>query len=367
MRLPNNLDRELVNEIVGTDEYSLQKEIEMARTASNSSGSSIEWCLGMREINVEQDLPEMCERFKLDEKESYIFTEWFKEGVRNNTSVWFYAASEAFQSLSQESSTNKGLATLMFIDTFNRADEVFDTHRESYVDYERRRILNEDLDHTPILEMVDGTTATVGDFKRILFKVIKNCGEYSEEEYSILRWHVDHFVETSTQAQRDFEAKKKYSEDEALALRWLTVGPMTDTISSLYATSPWELSTKEHEQLVFEANRQFLKMVIAWQLVDDYYDLYGDLKRHNINLVVGIMSDESADLNRLTEDFQEDFENVYPVTVQGIRKLYKRLTQDLNPKAKYFLESRIPNIFFENGYRKTEEDDTYYEETQEGN
>lgn len=66
MSLPNNLRREYVSEIIDMEKDSPIREIEKARTASNSAGSSIERCLRIDEADPEQDLLAMCERFKLD-------------------------------------------------------------------------------------------------------------------------------------------------------------------------------------------------------------------------------------------------------------------------------------------------------------
>ena len=335
----------------------------LAETAGNRLARENSYFPNIESFLQREAVQTQMEVWGLNEREMNIFSAWYEQGVRNNSAVWLYAVGEAYTPI-YEGDPKKALATLMFIDIFNRADEVFDEHRELFINNRTGRIDTSSLEETPILKM-EKDYATLGELKRILYKAISNSQSYTETETRLLKWHIEHFMNVSTTAQQDFEHKNRYSLNEALALRWLTVGPMTDTIGGLYATSPLELGSRKEENLAFKANRNFLNMVIAWQLVDDYYDWEGDFKRRNINMVLGIIMDHKEPLPKgiippkenedwVEDDYevyeysQETFEDTHPETIMDMKELYQSLTKELPQEAQDFLNQRVPSFFYEN-------------------
>lgn len=334
MKICTYLEPDLMAQITEHEELSTEKEKELAQVASTDSGIPVAECLGIEDLELEL--------LDLDERELFVFMNWLESGVKDITQKWYFATTCVLNKVDQKDYNHK-LATLLFIDAFNRADEALDMCRDRFLDTQRNKILNEDIEHTPILELNNGDVATLGDFERIVFKIVKNSKAYTPEEYWLIKHRAETFVKIATEAQRTFEPMKAYSEADAFTLRWLTVGTLASTISSLYATSSIEL---RDEQAVSDINNGFIKTVIAWQLIDDFLDLVEDIKAQNVNLVAGIIRDAGEHIHELNPNYQEAFGSLYPRATERIKSLYKTLISELPNEAKKILNSKLP-VFLE--------------------
>lgn len=343
---------EVVSSNSAPSDLSIANRANFPLSKESGNGSNLEDFMDLTEFKTEHRL------WNLTDQERNIFISWLTYGVRNNSSAWFLAAKTAYSNFAKADRL-RSLSTLLYIDIFNRADEVFDEFRELFLDKKSGLIDTSTIFDVPVLPTEQGV-ASVRDLLNILYKIVTNCGSYSSAESNLIKWHIEHFLSVSTSAQHNFEHKKRYSLDEALALRWLTVGPMTDTIGSLYALSPAELAGGESESNAFHQNKLFLETIIAWQLIDDFYDVEGDFQKNNMNLIIGIIIDcgeplppfptVSYDIFDPYYDNDEEtvaFNFTHPKSTVQIQLLFNSLTSNLEGDIRRFIFSRVPRFIYE--------------------
>lgn len=296
-------------------------------------------------LHTTVDIERFADSHSLSAAETELLSLWAKTGVQSNTSAWFDVTRAFFAEFDTGSQT-RHVATILFMDAMNRADEIFDTNRDAFDD---ENVTAEAVESLSILE-ADGVQYTVKDFKRLLVSMLEGSGEFTDPEIDHIRWQIEHFINISTDYQREFEGKTEYSYDEALALRYGTVGPLVDTFASIFAFSKDVTKGGHAEQVAHQAISKFRKVVLAWQLSDDLFDHDADIDNGNMNLVEGILQDEHESERglQLSDNdpgiYPEDFKYRFPRTSRRLKAEYINLTQDLPSQIKWVLDSRVPSI-----------------------
>ncbi len=82
-------------------------------------------------ISGNDEVQRLGEKYSLTATQQEIVTGWLEEGVRSNSIAWFEMTKKFFPDMGTKDPA-KHLATLLFIDTFNRADSVFDEKSDVY-------------------------------------------------------------------------------------------------------------------------------------------------------------------------------------------------------------------------------------------
>jgi hypothetical protein len=289
-----------------------------------------------------------------------IITSWLIEGVRSNSIAWFEMTKKFFQDMDTKDPA-KHLATLLFIDTFNRADSVFDEKRNQLESRGLMYIAPEVVEAIPVLKYKDNKIATVSDLKSILTKILAHSHSYSEAECGHISWLMDNFLDVSTYMQQCFEGRYSYSFDEAHALRFGTVGPFVDVITNIFAVSPDTISTGKREQIAHMRTRTFLHTVLAWQLSDDLYDYNADRRNLNVNLVSGIMQDVGEFTDQIDTDNSsypdeevnsdridiDEFIDKFPKTAARMKDMYQKWTTTIPENQRWLIDSRVPAFLTE--------------------
>lgn len=325
-------------------------------------GVKIQDVLGER---IDIDIHSLAERYHLTEQESKVFNTWLQQGLLSNTPAWFGMVRRFF-SEDDVNNITRDISTLLFIDTFNRADSIYDENRKLFENNGVSTVTPEIVEGLPILRE-KGKSIRVREMKAVLEKIIKNSGDFSSAECGHIGWLLEDFLDSSTHMQQVYEGRYKYSFDEAHALRYGTVAPFVDVMSNLFSLSRSTIKSGDEEQKAHRKMRDFLNTVLAWQLSDDLYDYDLDREKSNINLVAGIMNDEGEFIDQLPEEVIwdgnidiDEFVHTFPRTAKRMKKVYQQWTAHLIGKDRFIIDSCVPKFLLNNF--EQEEEDTSYED-----
>lgn len=238
----------------------------------------------LRELQVE--LSE-----QLSPRQEEILKQWIKNGIRFDTAHWMHSLAAHFKDRSTVTPT--GCITALFIDTYNRADDVLDSFRSDF-ESESGAVTTEKIRSVPIMKLDEGGYATVGEFIDITTRLIKTSGAYSGKEVEQLTQGIQQFLKQSTKALETYETSPStvgvdYGEKEAVQLREQTLFPLVTMACKLYGTVRYGHGILLGSAKALEQEMRALAM--AAQVMDDCNDIQEDLENNNTNIALGVFAD----------------------------------------------------------------------------
>jgi|GEM_PF-5010502 len=292
----------------------------------------------------------------LDAREKTVIETWLYDGIRFDTRLWMISMGLHYNE--DNLASEHAVITTLFIDCFNRADDVFDNFRTSYAVEDSRGglgITTGSVRSTPILDLREHDPATVGEFITILHKLIGNSFEYADDKRIALESEFLTFFDTTTKAMEEYEFKAgssvKYSFNEAKALRYQTLHPLVLFANKLFCPDRNMVASSQEVEMV--------ALAMAAQWLDDRNDWLDDYHNGNVNMVLGLMADSFTKLkgrNQIEMKADEFFglvdyvyggyypedktlERVLNSVEQEMREEYSIELARLHPRQKGFMPS----------------------------
>ncbi len=312
-------------------------------------------------------------RKNLNKRQREVFVSWIQSGVRFDTAHWLRSLAVHFGDSSLL--TPEALISAFFIDIFNRADDVMDTFREEFTTASGE-VTTAPLRETPILQLENGSYATVGECIDILMRLIKTSGTYYGQEIIDLNRGILAFLQQSRSAIEHIEKASntgaiEYGEQEALKLREDTLYPLVTLACQMYSSIRYHGTTSEDAAMNLESEMRALAMTA--QVLDDCNDWKVDYDYENTNIALGVLADACSysgtqldremmhDLRGTDEeednyhddysdndDRDNDNENEGNLSTEVLQNAHKRLNQiythyysQVNPEMTRFLPKTV--------------------------
>lgn len=293
----------------------------------------------------------LAEDSNLDKLERLIITSWIENGIRFDTGLWMRTLKTHWGD--NEYVDNRIITSALFIDIFNRADDVFDEFRDQHKG-DDGQVNTHGLESLPIIKCNDGSVGTVGEFMKVLRKIVNESKEYSRAEQITINNNISSFLKISTEAIRQYETVTpntiSYGLDEALALRYQTLNPLVRLANDLYQreNTPQSDSQKIRNEMV--------ALAIAVQWLDDRNDWEEDLRKGNVNLVLGVFSDhlnenknepqvitlEDLDpIIKAIDGEENNYGELLSILEREIEENYQRYYEQVHPDQKQFIPESI--------------------------